>query len=328
MHSPRNSERLAYFKISIHIRDTVAQVQRNNAMERHVTVLIDEAVKALAINESSVVVDATLGACGHTRAITALLGTNGTYIGIDADSVAVTQAPQIIGNVACTTHFITDNFRRIDSIVHNVHQGNVDAILADLGWRMEQFSGNGKGFSFQIDEPLIMTYGDSEQYAFTAHDIVNEWEEEQIVSILRGYGEERFAGRIARHIVEAREVKPIDTTFELVAIIESAVPLFYKRARLHCATRTFQALRITVNDEFSALEEFLAKAITVLAPKGRLAIITFHSMEDRIVKHTFKNFTHDQTGILVTKKPITPSITELQANPRARSAKLRIFEKL
>jgi 16S rRNA (cytosine1402-N4)-methyltransferase len=182
---------------------------------------------------------------------------------------------------------------------------------------MEQFSGNGKGFSFQVDEPLIMTLGDAMGYAFTAGDIVNDWEEESLVNILTGYGEERYARRIAKGIVEAREKGPIRTTKDLVSIIERVVPKGYLHGRIHPATRTFQALRITVNDEFETLSEFIEKAIMALAPKGRLAIITFHSLEDRIVKHAFRAYMEKGEGTVITKKP----------NTRSRSAKLRVFEK-
>ncbi|QQR65107.1 16S rRNA (cytosine(1402)-N(4))-methyltransferase RsmH [Candidatus Kaiserbacteria bacterium] len=296
-------------------------------MQSHKTVLTDEAVDALAINDSSVVVDATLGSSGHAKRIIETLGSRGVFVGIDADVTAITKGTEVLRGSACTLHLCNGNFRTIDSILEQLHIEHADAILADLGWRMEQFSGNGKGFSFQVDEPLLMTFGDPKDYVFTARDIVNEWDEENLINILRGYGEERFAGRIARHIVEARAEKPIETTFELVAIIESAVPAFYKRARIHCATRTFQALRITVNDEFLALEDFIKKSVALLSPHGRLAVITFHSIEDRIVKHLFKNLAHDHIGIVHTKKPIIASPEELQENPRARSAKLRIFEK-
>ncbi len=296
-------------------------------MQSHRTVLTDEAVEALAINDSSVVVDATLGSSGHAKRIIETLGSRGVFVGIDADVTAITNGTEVLKGSACTLHLCNGNFRTIDSILEQLHIEHADAILADLGWRMEQFSGNGKGFSFQVDEPLLMTFGDPKDYVFTARDIVNEWDEENLINILRGYGEERFAGRIARHIVEARALKPIDTTFALVAIIEAAVPAFYKRARIHCATRTFQALRITVNDEFAALEDFIKKSVALLSPHGRLAIITFHSIEDRIVKHLFKTLAHDHIGIVHTKKPIIASDAELQENPRARSAKLRIFEK-
>jgi 16S rRNA (cytosine1402-N4)-methyltransferase len=297
-------------------------------MQKHITVLTDEAVEALAISEHSVVVDATLGSSGHAQQIVSMLGKHGHFVGIDADSEAIAQGGATLSESTCKVDLCIGNFRNIDSILGLKNIEHVDAILADLGWRMEQFSGNGKGFSFQVDEPLIMTYGDPTQYVFTARDIINEWEEESIKNILGGYGEERFAGRIATAIVAARADKSINTTLELVDIIRGAVPAFYRNGRINPATRTFQALRITVNDELAAVEEFIAKSIALLHSHGRLAIITFHSIEDRIVKHLFKQYAHDQVGVVLTKKPIIAGVAELHNNPRARSAKLRIFEKL
>jgi 16S rRNA (cytosine1402-N4)-methyltransferase len=297
-------------------------------MKTHITVLTEEAVEALAIKTSSIVVDATLGSGGHTRRILDALGPEGTFVGIDADAEAIDNANAYLSHYSAHTHLCVGNFRDINSILEQKHITNVDAILADLGWRMEQFSGNGRGFSFMVDEPLLMTFGDPEGYLFTAQDIVNDWEEESLKNILQGYGEERFSGRIAHAIVEARKKKRIETTFELVEIITEVVPTFYKNGRLNPATRTFQALRITVNDEFQALETFIKQSIALLHPGGRLAIITFHSLEDRIVKHLFRTYAHDQVGLVLTKKPIGPSRDELLNNPRSRSAKLRIFEKL
>lgn len=293
----------------------------------HISVLQTEAIEALALTNSSTAVDATLGSSGHASHIVTKLDTKGTFIGIDADSEAVEQGRGTLKDAKCTVHLVEENFRNIDSVLDLLHVERVDAILADLGWRMEQFSGNGRGFSFQIDEPLIMTFGDPSKYPFVAKDILNDWEEEDIKNVLKGYGEERFAGRIARHIVERRNEKPFATTFELVETIENAVPTFYKRGKIHCATRTFQALRIAVNDEFDALESFIKKSLSYLTDGGRLAIITFHSTEDRIVKHLFKAFTHDRLGVVLTKKPISPTREEVRSNPRSRSAKLRIFEK-
>jgi 16S rRNA (cytosine1402-N4)-methyltransferase len=296
-------------------------------MEKHTTVLLDEAVDALAIKVDGVYVDATLGAHGHGGRIVARLGPAGTYIGIDADTSAIREAEADLNGV-CTIKLIEGNFRDIDSLLNErVGIKAVDGILADLGWRMEQFSGNGKGFSFQVDEPLVMTYGDQGKYPFTAYDIVNEWEEENIISILEGYGEERYARRIAKAICAERMNAPISTTFRLKDVIERAVPAHYLHGKIHPSTRTFQALRIAVNDELGALETFLTKSLLLLKRNGRLAIITFHSLEDRIVKHTFRTFAHDQHGVLITKKPILPTREEMNSNKRARSAKLRIFEK-
>jgi 16S rRNA (cytosine1402-N4)-methyltransferase len=296
------------------------------AMEKHTTVLLTEAVDALAIKRDGVIVDATLGAHGHGARIVEQLGSKGFYIGIDADPEAIREAEEaLVGKP--TIRLRVGNFRDINSIVNAQGKEHVDGILADLGWRMEQFSGNGKGFSFQVDEPLVMTYGDPSLYPFTAHDIVNTWDEENIISILEGYGEERYAWRIARGIREAREEVSIETTYDLKEIIEHSVPAHYRHGKINPATRTFQALRIAVNDELGSLSTFLMSALGLLSPGGRLVVITFHSLEDRIVKHQFKSFTHDHLGMLITKKPIVPTREEMNSNKRARSAKLRIFEK-
>lgn len=294
----------------------------------HISVLQKEAVEALALQRTSVVVDATLGSSGHAREILMHLSEEGTFVGIDADETAIEYAKKVLVSKKVPMHLCVGNFRDIDSILDLLHIKKVDAILADFGWRMEQFSGSGKGFSFAHDETLLMTYGNPEKYPFVAHDILNDWKEEDIRNVLKGYGEEKFAGRIARHIVERREISPIMTTLQLVSIIEDAVPSFYRRGKIHPATRTFQALRIAVNDEFETIELFVKKSIQLLNHGGRLAIITFHSIEDRIVKHLFKNFVHDHIGVIHTKKPIVANNEELLKNPRARSAKLRIFEKL
>lgn len=295
-------------------------------MEKHTTVLLTEAIDALAIKRGAVIVDATVGAHGHGEGIIKALGSKGTYIGIDADPEAIKSAQNELRGESTIT-LVTGNFRDINSIVEAQGITEVDGILADLGWRMEQFSGNGKGFSFQVDEPLVMTFGEQEQYPFTAYEIANEWEEENITSILEGYGEERYAWRIAKGMKSAREKGPIKTTFDLKRIIESSVPAHYLHGKINPATRTFQALRIAVNDELGALETFIKGAVPLLKPQGRLAIITFHSLEDRIVKHQFRYFAHNGQGTLVTKKPILPTREEINANKRARSAKLRIFEK-
>jgi 16S rRNA (cytosine1402-N4)-methyltransferase len=295
-------------------------------MEKHTTVLLNEAVDALAIKHEGVYVDATLGAHGHGARIVESLGPKGVYIGIDADPEAVREAEEELrGSPTIRLH--VGNFREISSIVEKERVTHVDGVLADLGWRMEQFSGNGKGFSFQVDEPLVMTFGHESGYPFTAHDIVNTWDEENIESVLTGYGEERYAWRIAKGIVKARALREIATTFALKAVIESSVPAHYRHGKINPSTRTFQALRIAVNDELGALEALLRGALDILSPGGRIVIITFHSLEDRIVKHTFRNFAHDHLGTLVTKRPILPSKEEMHSNKRARSAKLRIFEK-
>lgn len=296
-------------------------------MKTHITVLRDEAVEALAIKKTHIVVDATLGAGGHSHEIVKRLGEGGTLVAIDADQTAVENAKQTLTSESVEIKLVTGNFRDIDSIIGALNMGKVQGILADLGWRMEQFSGNGKGFSFQVDEPLIMTYGDPDLYPFTARDIVNDWDEKDIQNVLKGYGEERYAYKIAQKIVARREQFSIETTKDLVSVIDSAVPSVYRHGRIHPATKTFQALRIAVNDEFEALQQFIHAATQLLLPNGKLAIITFHSGEDRIVKHLFRELAHDHVGTVCTKKPITATEEELTINPRARSAKLRVFEK-
>lgn len=293
---------------------------------QHITVLQQEAVDALALNPASIVVDATLGAGGHGREILSRLGPAGMYIGIDADKTAITALEGKMTGEA-EVHLVHANFGLIQNVVRSLEIPQVDAVMADLGWRTDQFEEKGRGFSFRDTDGLAMTYGDAKEYAFTAKDIVNDWAEQDIANVLYGYGEEHYSRRIATAIVAARQQKTIETADELAHIISEAVPAAYRRGRIHPATKSFQGLRIAVNDEFSVLETFINDAFSLLKPNGRLAIITFHSLEDRIVKLAFKAYTHDQQGVLVSKKPIGPSKEELARNPRARSAKLRIIQK-
>lgn len=289
----------------------------------HETVLLKEAVEALAIRPDSIIVDATFGAGGHAGEILAKLGSDGRYIGIDTDQTALRHSLNELENAT----LVHGNFRDLQTIIGSLDIEQVDGILADLGWRMEQFSGNGRGFSFRHDEPLLMTLGDPTDYDFTARDIVNEWDEHVLADIIYGYGEERFARRIAKKIVEKRQEHPIETSKELSDLIVSAYPAAARHGRTHVATKTFQALRIAVNDELVAIEQLIEQGIEQLAPAGRLVIITFHSIEDRVVKHAFRAAQAAQRGTVLTKKPVSPSSEELEVNPRARSAKLRIFEK-
>lgn len=294
---------------------------------KHITVLRTEAVNALEVRADSVVVDATLGAGGHSTEILTKLGSGGTYIGLDADPTAITAARDLLQGEA-TMHFIHRNFSQLHVVLEELGIAHVDAILADLGWRTEQFTTEGRGFSFNDTKGLAMTYGGADDHLFTAADIVNGWVEEDIANVIYGYGEERYARRIAKAIVEARTSKEFTHAAELASCIAGAVPAVYRYGKTNPATKTFQALRIAVNDEFAVLEQFIAAAWAVLSPGGRLAIISFHSLEDRIVKHSFRTLTHDQQGVLVTKKPITPTTEEVQQNPRARSAKLRVIQKI
>ena len=291
----------------------------------HQPVLLRESVGALDIQAGDTVVDATLGSGGHAHAILTRLK-NGVFVGIDQDSAAVESFKATGGDTA--VHLVNDNFRNLPAILERLDIVHANAILADLGWRIEQMGKTGKGFSFRHDEPLLMTLGDPETYAFTARDIVNDWKEEDIVNVLKGYGEEQYATRIARAIVSERTRTPIDTSVQLREVIYHAVPGWYRNGRIHPATKTFQALRIAVNDEFDALNSFIEGAVDVLAPGGRLAIITFHSLEDRIVKRLFRQYKNEEAGTLPNKKAIKPTREEILTNPRARSAQLRILEKL
>lgn len=291
----------------------------------HKTVLLHEAVDGLQLQPDYIVVDATFGSGGHAREILSRLNKKGTYIGIDADASALEGAT--LPPSEATVHLVNDNFKNITQILSSLHIEKVHAILADLGWRSEQFENSGKGFSFNIDEPLLMTFGDPITYPFTAKDIVNDWEEETLANIFYGYADERFARRIARAVVEIRKKEPIVTTKALADIVAEAIPKRFHPRRIHPATKAFQALRIAVNDELTTLETFIREATVSLEAEGRMSIITFHSLEDRIVKHSFRSLAQSGAYRLITKKPITATEEELDINPRARSAKLRIIEK-
>lgn len=284
----------------------------------HITVLLTEAVDALNLTPSSVVIDGTVGGAGHFGLIKKHLGSKGVLIGIDEDADALKRAEGIEGEAK--TILIEGNFRNIKEYCEREGISSVDAVLLDLGWSGYQLEG-GKGLSFHADEPLIMTYGSGEGKT-TAYDMVNYGSAESLMTIIRSYGEEPLARKIVNAIIEYREKKTIDTAKELGDLIEEKVG---RRGKTHPATKTFQALRMAVNDELGALTDVLASVKDILAPHGRVAIITFHSMEDRIVKHTFLSWKGE--GTVVTKKPIVPSEEELYTNPRSRSAKLRIFEK-
>lgn len=295
---------------------------------QHITVLRKEAVAGLDLKPDSVVVDATYGAGGHSQKILKSLGPAGHLIAIDADSTALANTASVTAAAKAKVTFVNANFTSIKTILSENSIAGVDAILADLGWRTDQFVALGKGFSFADDTALTMTFGNPIDYSFTAHDIVNDWEEETLANIIYGYGEERQARKIARHIVTKRQESPIETAKELADLISEVIKSPKFNRRIHPATKTFQALRIAVNDELQVLESFSKDSFQMLSPGGRLAIISFHSFEDRIVKHLFRSFVHDQVAELVTKKPITPSAEELKINPSARSAKLRIIKKL
>ena len=306
---------------------SLTHVQKISNGARHDSVLMQEVLEALEVQPHDVVVDATLGGAGHFGALLAALGEGGVIIGIDADGAAVER-----GRTAYAldrrpsrpvAHLITDNFRNLARILERLGIGQVDKILFDLGWSGYQIA-SPRGFSFQSDEPLLMSYGEGGE---TAADIVNSSTEEDLADLIFVYGEERFARGIARAIVAARGKERILTTSALVEAIKAGTPHWYHERKIHPATKTFQALRIATNDEIGALREGLAAALTALAPSGRLAVISFHSIEDRIVKNVLRDAAEAGIGVMTPKKPIAPTRTEVLANRRARSAKLRVFEK-
>lgn len=294
---------------------------------QHTSVLMDEVLEALLVQPSDVVVDATLGGAGHFSKLLAALGEGGVIVGIDADSAAVERAREVYAADRRPTrpvaNLVNDNFRNLARILERLGIGQVDKILFDLGWSGYQIAAP-RGFTFMNDEPLLMTYGEGGE---TAADIVNSSSEEDVANLIFTYGEERFARTIAKAIVAARGKERILTTGALVVAIEAGVPAWYRKGKLHPATKTFQALRIAVNDEIGALREGLAAALAALSPGGKLAVISFHSIEDRIVKNVLRDAVERGEGSLSPKKPIAPSRAEVLKNRRARSAKLRVFER-
>ena len=327
-------------------------------MTVHKPVLLEETISSLKLKEGDIVVDATLGGGGHSREIINRIGEGGMLIGIDADINAIdsflveitkskSQSPnkfqvsnpkiQKIGNV----FLVNDNFAELENILKEIGIEKVNAILADLGWSSDQVGSIEHGMSFLTEAELDMRYDRDQK--LTAKEIVNKYPQEDLEKILKEYGEEKFARSIARKIVSARKNKAIETTAELAEIIRSAVPEKYKHGKIDPATRTFQALRIETNQELENLRKFIPRAIEALKPGGRLAIITFHSLEDRIVKNIFRENARGcicppdlpQCACgkvpkirLANRKPIAPTPGEVVGNPRARSAKLRVAEKI
>ena len=292
----------------------------------HRPVLLHEVVELLALKQSDIVVDATLGGAGHSSEIVSHLGKKGMLIGIDADRDAVRRAEKMLFDAKPKVSIVEGNFRDLSKHLHKLSVRKIDKALFDLGWSSYQLDA-GRGFSLKSDEPLLMTYGkDVKPGSVTAATIVNEWAEESIADVIFGWGEERYSRRIAKAIVERRASKPFISARDLAEAIYAAVPGRY-RGRIHPATRTFQALRIAVNDELGALTQGLQEAWEALAPYGRIAVISFHSIEDRIVKQTFKKWEEAGEGKRITRKPIVASEEERKENPRSRSAKLRVIQK-
>jgi 16S rRNA (cytosine1402-N4)-methyltransferase len=272
-------------------------------------------------------VDATLGGAGHAQAISAVLGAGGCLVGFDLDHDAIERARTALAGAKCRTELVEANFRTMGSALVAREIPRIDKALFDLGWSSYQL-GVGRGFSFQADEPLLMTYTkEPTEATLTAATIVNEWEEESIADVLYGWGEERYSRHIARAIAERRIEKPFATSRELAEVIKASVPSRYRFGRIHPATKSFQALRIAVNDELGSLKDGMEAAWAALNPGGRIAVITFHSIEDRIVKQQMVAWEKESGGRRITKKPLPASPAEILSNPRARSAKLRVIEK-
>ncbi|KKS23320.1 MAG: Ribosomal RNA small subunit methyltransferase H [Candidatus Nomurabacteria bacterium GW2011_GWC2_41_8] len=302
----------------------------------HKTVLLNETIDGLlapqkAGNENLVIVDATFGGGGHSLEICKRCPSV-KIIALDQDKSVFEKAKDKFKG--CDIVFINKNFRDLD-----IKMDSVDGIIFDLGLSSDQLENSGRGFSFMKDEPLLMTMkeparrslgagGNPSEYFVTADDVVNTWGEENLADIIYGYGEERYSRRIAKGIVDARHKRKIKSTFDLVQIIREAAPAGYRRGRIHFATRTFQALRIAVNDELGVLKTGLEKGFDALKTGGRMSVISFHSLEDRIVKKFFREKKDGGEAFLINKKPVLVSEEELKNNPRARSAKLRILEKI
>lgn len=278
----------------------------------------------LAPARGELVLDATAGRGGHSEAI--LKSAPVRLLALDADPASVEAARARLAHCGERATVVEANFRDIASVLKRHHIKTIDKALFDLGWNMSQLA-SGRGFSFMHDEPLSMSYGTVPASGFTAAEILNSWEEKVLADVIFGYGEERYARVIARAIAARRELQPIATTLELVEIIRDAVPARYRRGRTNPATKTFQALRIAVNDELGSIERGVAAAWEHLAPGGRIAVITFHSIEDRAVKNIFRTLARQSGGRLLVKKPLTASRAEIISNPSARSAKLRGIQK-
>ncbi|MFA6257866.1 MAG: 16S rRNA (cytosine(1402)-N(4))-methyltransferase RsmH [Candidatus Paceibacterota bacterium] len=300
----------------------------------HKTVLLNETIDGLNLRSDSVVLDCTFGGGGHSMEVLKRFP-KAKIIALDQDAATFEKAKGKFKGLENRITFVNGNFRDLDKVfspkpgLGESGTGEIDGIIFDLGLSSDQLENSGRGFSFMKDEPLLMTMKENPRVEdLTAQDIVNTWSEKSLADIIYGYGEERYSRKIAKVIVEAREKGKIETTFDLVKIISGSVPAGYRRGRLHFATRTFQALRIAVNDELGVLKDGLEKGFNQLKIGGRMSVISFHSLEDRIVKRFYKELEKEEKGRLINKKPILESEKELKDNPRSRSAKLRILEKL
>ncbi len=306
----------------------------------HTSVLLEETIEGLKIKPQGIYVDGTLGGGGHSGEIVKRLETGGRLIGIDQDEAAIKAAGEHLKEFEDKVTIIRSNYRNTRSVLSAIGITQIDGMMLDLGVSSYQLDTKERGFSYRFDTPLDMRM-DLRQ-SFSAKEIVNEYDEMQLFRVIRDYGEDKFAKNIAKHIVMARQKKQIETTGELNEIIKAAIPAKMRAEGGHPSKRTFQAIRIECNRELEVLKESLEELIDILNPGGRLCVITFHSLEDRIVKTAFKNAANPCTcppsfpvcvcgkvsmGKVITGKPILPGEEELRENSRSKSAKLRIFEK-
>jgi len=308
----------------------------------HVSVMLDEAVHYLGCRPAHIVVDGTLGGAGHARAICRKIDPDGLLIGIDQDLDAIVNAREVLAPYRPSVRLFHDNFANLEAILQSLDLPAVDGVLLDLGLSRHQLEASGRGFSFKREEPLDMRM--NQEARLTARELVNSLDEQQLRRVFFQYGEERLAKQIARRIVAERRRGPITTSTQLAQIVNAAVPARSSdRRRIHPATRVFMALRIAVNQELERLEAFMANAVDLLNPGGRLCVLAFHSLEDRIVKHHF-NFlargcicppdfpqcvcNKQQLVRVLTPRAVKPTQAEISANPLARSARLRAVEKL
>ncbi|MBF7126008.1 16S rRNA (cytosine(1402)-N(4))-methyltransferase RsmH [Pediococcus pentosaceus] len=310
---------------------------------KHTTVLLEETVNGLDVKKDGIYVDCTLGGGGHSRLILSKLGENGHLYSFDQDQTAIDYNQKNLAEYVAKGQvtFVKSNFRNLKNELNHLGIDGVDGVLYDLGVSSPQFDDAERGFSYRFDAPLDMRMDQTQK--LNAREVVNEWSYNDLVRIFFRYGEEKYSKQVARKIESTREEKPIETTGELADLIKSAIPAAARRTGGHPAKKIFQAIRIAVNDELGALEESLEQALQILNPAGRISVITFQSLEDRLVKRMFK----EQTEIgdlpaglpiipddmkpkykLINRKPIIPSEDELEENRRSHSAKLRIIEKL
>lgn len=292
----------------------------------HTAVLKKEVLEGLEPKQNENFVDCTVGEGGHAEDILKKNGPSGKILGIDLDPQQIVSSHWLEAIHKDRVTLVNDSYTNLSEIIARKDFQPVNGILLDLGMSSAQLIRAHKGFSFQVDQGLDMRYNDNNY--LTAEKIVNEWPEEKIGKLLEDYGEEKFAKKISKNIVEQRKQGRIKSTFQLIEIIKDATPSAYWRGKIHYATRTFQALRIAVNDELENLRRVLPQAVSILAPEGRLAVISFHSLEDRIVKKFFIDEGKKGTIKILNKKPIIASRDELGKNPRSRSAKLRVAVKL